>query len=630
MDKETSEIAGLTERVSKDPKSKLFVPLAEEYRKAGDIEMAIHVLLEGLKNNPDYVTARSSLGKFLLVKGDIAGAQKEFEEIVKTIPDNLLAQKKLGDIYVFQNRPLDALSHYKTVLSFNPKDEGLATLISEVEAGQDVRSKIQISPAKTTTEQEVKQEPPKAVAAPAPAPVSSPSSKIVEPVKPVEVPAESQPASPAPFAEAAVPAAPVTEKPEEPEEVPFVEPSTLVADKGPEPVSAPVSNAETVQPIEIPPPSQASSPAILAEVEQATGPSVMETEEPEEVLIVEPLDPVASIRDLPEPGVELLKGVEPEAVPSVAAEKSDAFDFSADSLVQEGPAVSEDVVPALVPEVVPEMEVIKSEDAETSPVGISEQTPVTASETADDFQTDTLAELYIAQGFFEKAVEIYERMLVDKPNSQGLQDKLAWVRAEAAKTAAPAAEATNAAPDILAAQEMNEYVPAAETKEVDAGEIFDGWGEGAPQLELRTDDPLQEATAKVKADVPAVEPEEIAVEAEVLTETSEVTPEMLFPEDDGLAKSSEHQSAAKQREQTTVARDAGFDAVEAAPVQEKTRPKPQFTDFEPREYVPPGAPQGAVKAEAGKENAAPTAGFDGRKQTITRLETWLTTIKKEK
>ncbi len=48
---------------------------------------------------------------------------------------------------------------------------------------------------------------------------------------------------------------------------------------------------------------------------------------------------------------------------------------------------------------------------------------------ADDFTTDTLAELYIAQGFYEKAVEIYERMLADRPNSRLLKDKLANVRA---------------------------------------------------------------------------------------------------------------------------------------------------------------------------------------------------------
>src|SRR3990172_9807785 len=107
MDNETSEITKLTERVTRDPKSKLFVPLAEEYKKAGDIEMSIHVLSEGLKHNPGYVTAKSFLGRLLLEKGDLAGSQKEFEEVVKAIPDNLLAQKKLGDLYALQGKSGD-------------------------------------------------------------------------------------------------------------------------------------------------------------------------------------------------------------------------------------------------------------------------------------------------------------------------------------------------------------------------------------------------------------------------------------------------------------------------------------------------------------------------------------------
>src|SRR4030067_1183550 len=65
--------------------------------------------------------------------------------------------------------------------------------------------------------------------------------------------------------------------------------------------------------------------------------------------------------------------------------------------------------------------------------GPSEQ----ASQTSDDFTTNTLAELYIAQGFYEKAIDIYDRMLAENPASLPLQDKLARVRALAGP-AAPA------------------------------------------------------------------------------------------------------------------------------------------------------------------------------------------------
>src|SRR5512147_138620 len=138
MDKNTSEIAKLTERISRDPKSKLFVPLAEEYKKSGDIEMAVHVLTEGLKNNPGYVTARSFLGRLLFEMGDMNAARREFEEVVKAVPDNLLAQKKLGDLHALSGNRTEALKYYKTARQLNPADAEIASLVSDLEAGTEV------------------------------------------------------------------------------------------------------------------------------------------------------------------------------------------------------------------------------------------------------------------------------------------------------------------------------------------------------------------------------------------------------------------------------------------------------------------------------------------------------------
>jgi tetratricopeptide (TPR) repeat protein len=64
--------------------------------------------------------------------------------------------------------------------------------------------------------------------------------------------------------------------------------------------------------------------------------------------------------------------------------------------------------------------------------------PDASAEKSDDFTTDTLAELYIAQGFYEKAIDIYQRMLTDNPDSQKLKDKLTRVRTMAIEAEPPA------------------------------------------------------------------------------------------------------------------------------------------------------------------------------------------------
>ncbi len=117
------EIEKLRERVDKDPNSKLFVPLAEEYRKEGMLDEAIDVLQKGLERQPSYMSARVSLGKIYLEKGMSEEARVEFENVIKFIPDNLYAHKKLSEIYRDTGKRDLALKAFRTVLKLNPMDE---------------------------------------------------------------------------------------------------------------------------------------------------------------------------------------------------------------------------------------------------------------------------------------------------------------------------------------------------------------------------------------------------------------------------------------------------------------------------------------------------------------------------
>lgn len=117
------DVEKLKEKVSKDPNSRLFVPLAEEYRKEGMTEDAIDVLRAGLERQPGYMSARVALGKIYLEKGMQAEAREEFENVVKSIPDNLYAQKKLAEIYRDAGEKDLAIKSYRAVLKLNSMDE---------------------------------------------------------------------------------------------------------------------------------------------------------------------------------------------------------------------------------------------------------------------------------------------------------------------------------------------------------------------------------------------------------------------------------------------------------------------------------------------------------------------------
>jgi len=127
------DIERLKEKISRDPNSKLFVPLAEEYKKAGMLDEAIEVLTGGLGNQPGYLSARVSLGKIFIERGMLSEARTEFEKVIASIPDNLYAHKKLAEIYRDLGDKDKAIKEFRTVLKLNPLDDWAAASLAEIE-----------------------------------------------------------------------------------------------------------------------------------------------------------------------------------------------------------------------------------------------------------------------------------------------------------------------------------------------------------------------------------------------------------------------------------------------------------------------------------------------------------------
>jgi tetratricopeptide (TPR) repeat protein len=154
----SEEIERLKEKIEKDPNSKLFVPLAEEYKKAGMYDEAIDALIKGLEKQPAYLSARVSLGKIYIERGMLADAMAEFEKVIAAIPENLYAHKKLAEIYRELGDKDKAIREFKTVLKLNPLDEWAATGLSSLE--KEPVPPVQAPQAKETKKiSEAEQEP---------------------------------------------------------------------------------------------------------------------------------------------------------------------------------------------------------------------------------------------------------------------------------------------------------------------------------------------------------------------------------------------------------------------------------------------------------------------------------------
>lgn len=139
------EILRLTDKLTKDPKSKLFVPLAEEYMKSQMLDEAVMVLMDGLKIHPHFLTARVTLGKVYLEKGKIAEAKAQFEQVMAASPDNLFVHRKLARIYKEEGQVERARKSCQAVLSQNPKDAEMRSLMEELNAEQSRSAEVQVA-----------------------------------------------------------------------------------------------------------------------------------------------------------------------------------------------------------------------------------------------------------------------------------------------------------------------------------------------------------------------------------------------------------------------------------------------------------------------------------------------------
>lgn len=153
------EIEKLRIRVEKDPNSRLFLPLAEEYRKSGMLDEAISVILSGLERQPGYTSARVALGRIYFEKNMIEEARNEFEQVVSAIPDNLFSHKKLAEIYRGRGETEKAIAEYKKVIQLNPLDEDAKICLEEIE-GRPIEEVESLIEAPVNTEHEIAGEAP--------------------------------------------------------------------------------------------------------------------------------------------------------------------------------------------------------------------------------------------------------------------------------------------------------------------------------------------------------------------------------------------------------------------------------------------------------------------------------------
>lgn len=121
-ERDFSEIAKLGERYNKEPTSKIFVPLADAYRKNNMIDEALDVLNKGLEYHPQYALAHLILGKCYYDKRMYAQAEESFRKTLSIDAQNLVAYRMLAQTCEHTKNEEGQIEAYKGILAIDPLD----------------------------------------------------------------------------------------------------------------------------------------------------------------------------------------------------------------------------------------------------------------------------------------------------------------------------------------------------------------------------------------------------------------------------------------------------------------------------------------------------------------------------
>ena len=382
----TSEIEKLEKRWAENPKGRNFAPLADAYRKAGELDRAIELCTAGLERHPDYVSAHIVFGRCLMDQKNDPGASDVFRKVLALDPENVLALKILADIAERGHRYDEAVDWLTRLLSADPMNGEAAEGLTRA------RSKAAHSAAKSA---------PPLAEAPAHAAAPEPVVRLVPDPAPGLSFTAKRPPPPLP-----------------PPQRDFVvehESERDVAETVPAKAGPPAGDIETFD-------GTLDFDSVAHDAAKAEGLEVQEEVELEpQDLVVEGLahTQYESGTFAPPPGVsesedELstidLPLIMPDDVagesvrPAPAAQRAPAVARPTDS---HGPGGAVPATPAAV--------TLSDDDGAADTAALSRAEPVV---------TETMAELYLRQGHPDDALRVYQALLAQRPGDPRLRARV--------------------------------------------------------------------------------------------------------------------------------------------------------------------------------------------------------------
>lgn len=135
-DSSPEHLAELRRRWQAEPGSRVFLQLAEGYRRADRHAEAVEVLEKGVAQHPDHVSAHVALGRVRLDMGEPGNAAKALERALELDVTNLVANKLLIEAYLARGERERARQRLDLYRLLNDSDPDLADLRRRIDGGR--------------------------------------------------------------------------------------------------------------------------------------------------------------------------------------------------------------------------------------------------------------------------------------------------------------------------------------------------------------------------------------------------------------------------------------------------------------------------------------------------------------
>jgi len=128
------EIARYRELLRRDPRSRVFAPLAEAYRKEGRLDEALALAREGVTHHPAYAGGWLALARVRLDLGRVQEAAEDLERAVAASPTEALAWRLLGETRARLRDRGGAFEAFARALALDPLDDGARRAILDIDS----------------------------------------------------------------------------------------------------------------------------------------------------------------------------------------------------------------------------------------------------------------------------------------------------------------------------------------------------------------------------------------------------------------------------------------------------------------------------------------------------------------